>query len=283
MNQETSGVALDVLIKLRPATGWQAIDLGGLFRFRDLLMVLAVRDVKLRYRQTVIGVAWVLLQPLLAAGILSFVFGVVASVRSFGHSQFVISFAGMVGWQVFGSTLSKVSLSMVGNAQLVSKVYFPRLILPLSTLGSTLIDLCVSLGLMAVVCGAYAIVPGWTLMTLPFWILLLVAASLGLGLIAGALTVSYRDVQFALPVLIPFMMYASPVAYAVGQVPARYQHTLYLANPLVSLIEGFRWSLLGGAAPPAWAIAYSAASATIWLLIGAAVFKRMERRFADVI
>lgn len=271
-------------LTLRASRGWRALDLREIFQFRDLLIVLAGRDLKLRYKQTMLGVSWVILQPLFAAGIFSFVFGVVAGLKTRdGLPYFLFSFAGLLGWTVFGSTLAKSGTCMTGNAHLVSKVYFPRLILPLSTVASTLVDLSVGLGLMAVLLVAFDVSPTWALLTLPLWVGVLVVMSLGVGLIAAALTVSYRDVQYILPVLIPFLMYASPVAYELGHVPRVYRLPYLLANPLASVIEGFRWSLLGGT-PPSWPlVAYSCGVAAGLFAAGTAVFRRLERRFADVI
>jgi lipopolysaccharide transport system permease protein len=252
-------------------------------KFRDLVLVLSSRDIKLRYRQTLLGVVWVLLQPLLATGILTFVFGTVAGIKSSGLPYPILCFAGMLAWTAFSSTLSKSSMSMVGNAALVSKVYFPRLILPLSTVGSTILDLAVSALPMIIVMVVWGIGLTWSLVLLPLWLGLLLIMSLGLGLGAAALTVSYRDVQHVLPVLIPFLMYASPVGFTVQNVPQAYLSIYFLANPMASLIEGFRWSLLGTAAPPVWAMVYSASVAISALLLGTAIFRRMERRFADVI
>lgn len=268
---------------LRPSGGWRAIDVRELVRFRDLCIQLASRDVKLRYKQTALGVAWVLLQPIATAGLFSFVFGVVAKLPSEGVPYFAFSFAGLTAWNVFSATLAKTSACMVGNAALVSKVYFPRLILPLSLVASTLIDLIVSLALLAVLLVVYELPPSAPMLLLPAWLLLLVLLALGLGLIGAALTVTYRDVQYALPVLIPFVLYASPVAYRVSDVPAAYQTAFYVANPLASLIEGFRWSLVGTAAP-AWPwVLYASAVALVVFVTGALTFHRMERKFADVI
>ena len=269
-------------LKIRPDKGWAGLELRELWRFRDLLLVLAGRDVKLRYRQTALGVAWVLFQPLLAAGIFSFVFGAVAKLPSGGLPYFVFSYAGLLAWNAFSGTLTKASGAMVGNAPLVSKVYFPRLVLPLSSVPSSLIDFAVGLALMVVLMAIYRITPGVGLLLLPVWLLLLLMFAVGLGLMAGALMVSYRDVQYILPVLIPFFLYASPVGYALSAVPPRLR-TAFMLNPLSGLLEGFRWSLLGrGEMHWTWA-AYSVAAAAITLLAGIAVFKRMERRFADVI
>jgi len=275
------------LIKIRPPKGWAALRLGDLVEFRDLLVALAGRDIKLRYKQTLLGVAWVVLQPLLAAGIFTFVFGVIAGMKSTGPSYFAFSFAGLLGWTAFSSTLSKASASMVGNAHLVSKVYFPRLVLPLSTLGSTLLDFAVSLLVMALLLVVYRTVPSAAVLLLPLWLGAILCLALGLGLAAAALTVSYRDVQYILPVIIPFLMYASPVAYEVTAAPEHVRFVLYL-NPMTALLEGLRWSLLGGnpagmVPPTAGWLVYSLAFALLFLAAGAIVFKRMERRFADVI
>jgi lipopolysaccharide transport system permease protein len=280
MTQDVSALTRTTL---RPSRGWVPIDVGELLRFRDLLIVLAGRDVKLRYKQTALGVSWVLLQPLIAAGLFSFVFGTVAGLKTTGVPYFAFSFAGLLAWNVFSSTLSKTASSMVGNAYLISRVYFPRLILPLSTVLSTLIDFLVSLGLMIVLLGVYHIWPGWPVLLLPLWIALLVMMALGVGFAAAALSVTYRDVQYVLPVLIPFMLYASPVAYRVSHLPLRYQPLFYVANPLASLIEGFRMSLIGGEGPALIYVCWSALVATVLFLAGAAVFRRMERGVADVI
>ena len=272
-----------VRTKLRPTRGWVPIDLRELIRFKDLLLEFARRDVKLRYKQTVLGVAWVVLQPLLAAGVLTFAFGVVAGLRPEGTSYFLFSFAGLLVWNVFSSTLNKSSLSMVGNSYLVSKVYFPRLILPLSGTLSTLLDFAVSLGVLVLLLVVYGVWPGWPILLLPVWMALVLCLALGAGLIAAALAVEYRDIQHILPILVPFMLYASPVAYDVSQVPLRYQGIFYLINPLAGLIGGFRWSVLGRGLPPTAHLAWSAIFAVALFMLGAAVFRRTERKFADVI
>jgi lipopolysaccharide transport system permease protein len=270
---------------LRPTSGWVAIDAGELLRFKDLAYELASRDVKLRYKQTVLGILWVVLQPLLAAGVLNFAFGIVAGLKpQGGTSFFLFSFTGLLAWNVFSWTLGKTSLSMVGNSYLVSKVYFPRLILPFAGTISTLLDFVVSLGILAVLLLIYRVYPGLAILLLPVWIVLILCLALGVGLIAAALTVDYRDVQHVLPILIPFMLYASPVAYDVSQIPARFQTAFYLLNPLACLIVGFRWSVLGTSSPPPLAFAvWSAVLAVGLFMLGAAVFRRTERKFADVI
>ena len=278
-----NAVVAPPLRMLRPTSGWVALELREIVAFRDLLMELARRDIKLRYRQTLLGIAWVLIQPLLAAGMLTFAFGVVAGLKAQGTSSFLFTYAGLLVWNAFAWTLSKASLSMVGNAYLVSKVYFPRLILPLSGTLSTLLDFSISLSVLVLGLAVLHIWPGWPLLLLPIWILLVLFLALGAGLIAAALTTRYRDIQHILPMLIPFLLYASPVAYQVEHIPAQFQALFYLINPLAGLIGGFRWSTLGTAMPPIVFLIWSAAVSTAMFLFGAAVFRRTERQFADVI
>lgn len=269
-------------VRIRPSRGWPTISLSELWEFRDLLIVLGGRDIKLRYKQTALGVAWVIFQPLLAAGIFSVVFGAIANLPSDGTPYFVFSYAGLLAWNTFSSTLTKASGSMLGNSHLISKVYFPRIILPLSTAFSTFIDFGIAVILMAVLMAIHQIGPHAGLILLPIWLLLLMVMAFGLGTFAGALAVSYRDVQHILPVLIPFLMYASPVAYAVSVVPERFR-ALYWLNPLTGLLEGFRWSLLGRGALQFRYVAYSATVSVGLCIAGVAFFQAMERRFADVI
>lgn len=267
---------------LRPSSGWSALRLAEIWHFRDLLFTLAGRDLKLRYKQTALGVIWVVLQPLMAAGIFTVVFGKIAKLDSEGVPYFVFAFAGQLGWGLFSNTLSKSSGCLVGNSQLISKVYFPRLILPLSSIPSAFVDFAVALAMLAVMLVIYHITPSWPLIFLPLWMAILLAMSVGIGLITAALTVSYRDVQYILPVFMQMLMYASPVAYGVGSVPASIKPFYYL-NPMSPALEGFRWSLLNTSQPNWNYVAYSAATALVLLLAGAFSFKRMERRFADVI
>jgi lipopolysaccharide transport system permease protein len=252
------------------------------WHYRDLLMALARRDVKLRYKQTALGVMWVVLQPLLAAGIFSFVFGVVAKLPTDGRPYLLFSYAGLLGWNLFSNTITRTSGCLVQNSQLVSKVFFPRLVLPLSTVPSVLLDLGVAVIMMAALMLIYRVPVGSALLLLPVWIALLLALAVGLGLWSSALTVSYRDVQYILPVVLQMLLYASPIAYAVSAVPARLRVVYYL-NPLSGPLDAFRWSLLGTGRPSVVSLAYAAAIALMLLLSGAFGFKKMERKFADVI
>lgn len=272
---------------LRPSVGWQAINLKQIWQYRDLLMTLAMRDVKLRYRQTALGAIWVILQPLLGAGILSFVFNRVANIPTGSVPPFLFSFAGMLGFTAFSSTLSKSSGSLVGNSQLVSKVFFPRLVLPLSTVLSTLVDFAVSLVMLFVLMVIYRVTPAVQLLLVPLWLALILLMSLGCGLIAAAVMVTYRDVQYVLPVVVNLLTFASPIAYATSYVaaklPAGSEPLYFILNPLASLLEAFRWSLLGTGEVYWGYVIYSTIFALVLFTFGAFAFKKMERKFADVI
>ena len=268
---------------IRPRKGWVLADPRELWEFRELLRRFAARDITLRYRQTALGVIWVILQPLLGAGILSFVFGGVAKLPGpAGVPYFVFSLTGMVAWTAFSQTALRASTSLISNAQLVQKAFFPRLLLPLSTTVSTLVDVAVSMVLLAVLLAVYGIWAGAAILTLPFWLLLATAAGLGLGLITSALMVRYRDVGYVLPVAIQFLLFASPVAYEVSSAPAGAQWA-FTINPLTGILEGMRWSVLGTPAPSLGMAGYSIAATVLAVLVGLLIFSRMERQFADVI
>ena len=268
---------------IRPRSGWAALDLREIWLFRDLLLALAGRDLKVRYKQTALGVAWVILQPLIGAGIFAFVFGAVAKLEAPGGvPYFVFTFVVILSWNSFSGTINRSSGAMVGNEHLVSKVYFPRLILPISTIFAALIDFAVALGMLAVLLGLLWHLPGATLALMPLVLALMLTLALGIGFAATALSVSYRDVGYVVPVALQFLLYASPVAYPLQEVPERYR-AVYLLNPLAPLLEAFRWSLLGVGEVLWGHLLYSAACAVTILIAGAFVFKRMERKFADVI
>jgi lipopolysaccharide transport system permease protein len=270
------------LMVIRPTSGFAALQLHELFPFRDLLFALAARDIKIRYKQTSLGVIWVILQPLVAAGIFSFVFGKVAKMPSDGLPYLLFSFAGMQGWSLFNNVVNRTSSCLVGNGHLISKVYFPRLILPLSALPSILLDFTIAMAMLAVLMVIYHVVPGWGLLLLPVWMAILVFLATGIGLWLAALMVSYRDVGYILPVTMQMLMYASPVAYAASAVPEQYR-VLYFLNPLAGLLDAFRWSLLGVGAPMWGTLGISAGVSVVVLVVGAFMFKKMERKFADVI
>jgi len=271
------------LLRIRASSGLSPIRFREVWEFRDLLVALALRDVKLRYKQTALGVAWVVLQPLLAAGIFSFVFGLLAKMPSGGKPFFLLSYTGLLGWNLFNTVITRSSGCLVGNSQLVSKIFFPRLVLPLSTVPSALIDFAVALAMMAILLVAYHCPPGASILILPFWSALLLLSSSGIGLWTSALMVSYRDVQYILPVALQMLFYASPAGYdAALAVPQKYRLIYYL-NPLASVLDGFRWSLINTAPPGLAYVAYATAVSAALFISGAYAFRKMERRFADVI
>ena len=282
MTTSSLRVIAEPFTKIRASSGWAALNLTETWKFRDLLMSLAGRDLKLRYKQTALGVIWVIVQPLMAAGVFAFVFGKVARLSSNGVPYLLFSFAGLLGWNLFSNTVTKCSGCLVGNSQLISKVYFPRLILPLSTVSSALVDFLVAFALMGVLMFLYGVGPSWGLLLLPVWMALLLMLALGIGLCTAALAVSYRDVQYIVPVFIQILLYASPIAYALSAVPAHFR-SVYELNPLSAPLEAFRASILQTPWPDWRGLAGAAVVSMLVFLAGIYSFKRMERQFADVI
>lgn len=268
---------------IKPPKGLAALDLRSLWEFRDLLFAFADRDIRLRYRQTVLGVAWVVLQPLMGAGVFAIVFGVIAKLPSQGVPYFLVSFAGLLGWTVFFGSITRISPSLVANAPLIRKVFFPRLLVPLGVIPSVLVDLAVGLVVMIVLLIAYGVAPGWGLLLLPASVLILLAIALGLGLMASSLAVKYRDIQHIVPFAVQFLMYASPVGYSASAVPERFEALYFLLNPLAAPIETIRWGFLNTAQPDLIYLAYSFVVGLLGLFLGLVVFRRVEREFADVI
>lgn len=253
-----------------------------LWEAREVAVRFGQRDIVLRYRQTFIGVAWVLLQPLASAGIFAIVFGAVAQLPTGGVPYFLFTFMSMLAWTLFSGTLSRAASSLVANQALVSKVFFPRMLVPLSTAGSTLLDFAVGFALGIVLLFVFGVNPGWPVLLLPVWILIFTATALGIGLAASAWMVKYRDVQYVLPWVLQVALYATPVAYALDAIPANLQ-PLFLANPLAWMLDGFRWSVLGTEMPPVWQLIGSVVVAAVVFWLGAIVFQRYERVFADLI
>ena len=268
-------------IVIEPSKGWRALDLRELWRYRELVYFLAWRDVKVRYKQTALGVAWVLLQPLLAMGIFSIVFGARGlTTNGIPYPLFVVS--GLVPWFYFSNATSGASGSIVGNTQLISKVYFPRLAIPLAAVLANLIDLGVGLALVLVLLIAFGVPLGLQLLAVPALVGLLVLTALGVSVWFAALDVQYRDVRYAVPFFIQVWLFATPVIYAASDVPERWRWLLAL-NPMTGIIEAFRWSLLGSGDPPLAAVGGSALVVLALIATGLVYFRRMERTFADVI
>jgi lipopolysaccharide transport system permease protein len=257
-------------------------NLRELWAFRDLCIALGRRDVTLRYRQTILGVVWVVLQPMIAGGVFSVIFGRVARLESGTQSYFLFAYAGFVAWSGFSNALSRAAASVVGQGNLVTKVFFPRLVLPVSALFSTTVDFLVGMASLLVLFAVFGSPLSPAVVTLPFWILLLFAMGLGLGTVAAALSVRFRDVQHALPVLVQLLLYASPVAYATTAVPESIR-PWFVLNPLAGALDGFRWACIGTPPPSGAGVAIAAAGALVAMVAGAMVFAKFERQIADVI
>ena len=268
---------------IRPTRGWAALNMGDLWRYRDLLLILAGRDVKLRYKQTLLGVTWVIIQPLLTALIFTVIFGNFAKMPSDGQPYMLFTFAGLLSWNLFSQSLQRAGNSLVDSAAMISKVYFPRMSIPVASTGAVLVDFGVSLAVFVVLMVVYQVVPTWRLLTLPFFLMLTLVTAVGVSLWLSALSVYYRDFMYAIPFIIMAWMYASPVAYAASIVPERWR-LLYSLNPALGFIEGFRWALLGGESPlTVQMVAISTLGALVAFVSGAFIFRRIERGFADVI
>jgi lipopolysaccharide transport system permease protein len=259
-----------------------------LWRYRELFLILAWRDIAVRYKQTFVGVGWGLLQPFLTMIVMTIVFGKLAGLHSEGTVPYAIMvLSGMLPWQFFANALSTSGQSLVGNSSLISKVYFPRLILPVSTVVVSLVDFLLSLLILAAMTVIYRFVPSWRIVFLPFFMLLAFAAALGPGLLVTALNVKYRDFRFVLPFMIQFGLYLCPVGYSSSIVREKFGDAIFLLyslNPMVGIIDGFRWSILGASASfylPSFLV--SIAASVLLLSAGIWYFRKTERTFADII
>jgi lipopolysaccharide transport system permease protein len=268
---------------IRPSRGFNGPDFVELWNFRGLLGALALRDIKLRYRQTALGVAWVMLQPLLASGVLAFVFGTIAGVtRPERSSVFIFVLGSFIGWTLFSATCTRAGQSLLQHSMLISKVFFPRLILPASAAVSGVLDAGVGLAFFVLLSLMSGSSFGWEIITLPIWLAMLLMFALGLGLISAGLSIRFRDVQYITPVFIQLLFYASPIAYQATAVPEKWRGFFSL-NPLAPLFEGLRWSLLGEGDVRFSAVIYLLCASLLVLGLGLLLFMRAEREFADVI
>ena len=267
---------------LRPSKGWLGLDLKELWHYRELIYFLTWRDIKVRYKQAVLGIAWALLQPLLTMLISTIVFGVLLKVPSQGMPYPLFVLAALMPWSLFATSLQKSSVSLVGNANLITKIYFPRLIIPISSVIAVLVDFVISLVVLLAMMVFYKIYPTWNVLWLLPLVLLSVLAALAVGIWLSALNVQYRDVQHMVPFLIQIWMYASPIVYPIETIPAGIWRTLYGLNPMVGVVQGFRWALLGGAAPD-MTMLVSVGMVLLLLISGLFYFRRMEKTFADIV
>jgi lipopolysaccharide transport system permease protein len=273
------------MLVLQPRRGWAALNLRELWRYRELLWFLALRDIQVRYKQTALGVAWALIQPLATMFVFTLFFGKLGGLEKglpprLPYMVFVL--AALLPWQLFSFALTQSSTSLVANRNLITKVYFPRLLVPLAPLLCGLVDFAISFVLLIALMLGFGVVPGWAVLTLPLFLLLALLSSLAVGLWLSALNAVYRDVQYTLPFLAQIWMFASPVAYASQIVPQSWQW-LYGLNPMVGVIDGFRWALLGTGELSLPLLAASTVSVLLLLVGGLYYFRAMETYFADLV
>ncbi|MDI6739904.1 MAG: ABC transporter permease [Candidatus Edwardsbacteria bacterium] len=267
---------------IRPSKGWVLIDFKELWHYRELLGFLTWRDILVRYKQTFLGVAWAVIQPVMTMVIFSIIFGRLAKLPSDNVPYPVFSFAALLPWNLFASALNRSTTSVVGSSSLVTKIYFPRVIIPIASTLSTLVDFLISLAVFVLIMLYYGFKPGIFFLTVPLLMILTVATALGVGLWLSALNVKYRDVSQAIPFIVQAWMYVSPVAYALSLIPSRWS-IIYALNPMVGVIEGFRWALIGRSAWPQGSMMVSLSVTLLLLVTGALFFRRMERTFADIV
>lgn len=254
-----------------------------LFRYRELFYFLAWRDVLVRYKQTVIGILWAVIRPLLTMIVFTFVFGRIAKLPSEGVPYPVMVFAAMLPWQLFATSLTEGSGSLINNANLISKVYFPRLIVPASAVIVSFVDFAISMALLGLLMVFYHVWPSWSLLALPIFTALALLASAGAGIWLAALNVKYRDFRYVVPFIVQFGLYLSPVGFSSSIVPEKWR-TLYSLNPMVGVIDGFRWSISGGTTPfPQQSLTLSLITSAFVLATGIWYFRKTERTFADII
>jgi lipopolysaccharide transport system permease protein len=280
--QDSSSVLPDEpLVTIQPSRSWAPLNIGDLWASRELLYFLIWRDLKVRYKQSVLGIGWVIMQPLLMTVVFTIFLGKLARVPSNNIPYSLLALTGLLPWTFLSSAITGSSSSLVGNAQLITKVYFPRMLIPLAAVGARLVDFVISFIILGGMMIYYGFGVSWKIAMLPVMVLLITALALSIGMVTSALNVKYRDVGVAIPVLIQLWMFASPIVYPLELVPERWQK-LYALNPLAGIIMGFRASLLGGKFY--WTPFAISVVVTVCLLVYAAyAFRRMEKNFADIV
>ena len=276
-----SAEALQVF-RIKPSPGWVSLKVGELWKYRELLYFLVWRDIKIRYKQTALGAAWAIIQPFLTMVVFSLFFGKLGKMPSDGIPYPIFTFAALVPWTFFANGLSQASNSLVVSANLIKKVYFPRLAVPIATVLSGVVDFGLSFVVLLGMMLYYRITPSVNILWLPLFLLLTLIASLGVSLWLAALNVEFRDVRYIVPFIVQFWLFATPIAYSSRLLPQPWR-TLYGLNPMVGVVEGFRWALLGTNTRPGPIVAISSAVAVLVLIGGAYYFRRMEKNFADLV
>lgn len=267
---------------IEPSRRWGSLNFRELWEYRELLIMLAMREVQLRYRQTLLGVAWVVLQPLLTTLIFTFIFGGLLGASSENVRYELFAFAGLIPWNVFSQSLQRGGVSLTRDLRLITKIFFPRVIIPMANALSTLVDFAVSFVILIILLVIYRVPITWSFLSLPLILALTLLLSIGMGVIFAALNVYYRDFTYVLPFLIQVWLFVSPLAYSSSIIPKNWEW-VYSLNPMAGIIDGFRWAVFGTIAFPARAMGYSVVVSVLVFTIGMLVFRRLERSFADVI
>ena len=269
-------------IVIEPSSGWVPLRLAELWAYRELLYFLVWRDIKVRYKQTALGAAWAVIQPFFTMVVFSVFFGRLAGLPSEGLPYPVFTYCALVPWTYFATALTQSSNSLVDHARLITKVYFPRLLVPAAAVVAGLLDLLIAFVVLIAMLAYYGVTPSAAVLLLPFFVLLAALTALAVGLWLSALNVQYRDVRYTIPFLVQFWLFITPVAYSSTLVPERWR-TLFGLNPMTGVVEGFRWALLGRRDPPGMMLLASVVSVLLLLVGGLLYFRRMEQRFADVV
>jgi len=269
-------------LRIAPSRGWVSLKLSELWEYRELLYFLVWRDIKVRYKQTALGASWAIIQPFMTMVVFSLFFGHLARMPSDGLPYPIFTFAALVPWTFFANGLSQSSNSLVGSSNLITKVYFPRLIVPLASVFSGIVDFLIAFAVLLVIMLYYGLVPTLNILWLPLFVLLSLVTSLGVGLWLSALNVKYRDVRYIVPFVTQFWLFATPIAYPSSLLREPWR-TIYGLNPMVGVVEGFRWALLRTSTVPGPIVAVSASAAVLILVTGAFYFRRMEKTFADIV
>ena len=269
-------------LRIAPSRGWVPLKLSELWEYRELLYFLIWRDIKVRYKQTALGASWAIIQPFMTMVVFSLFFGHLGKMPSDGLPYPIFTFAALVPWAFFANGLNQSSNSLVGSSNLITKVYFPRLIVPLASVFSGIVDFLIAFGVLLGMMLYYGLVPTLNILWLPLYVLLALVTSLGVGLWLSALNVEYRDVRYIIPFITQFWLFATPIAYPSSLLPEPWR-TIYGLNPMVGVVEGFRWALLRTNSAPGPIVAVSASAAVLILVSGAFYFRRMEKTFADIV
>jgi lipopolysaccharide transport system permease protein len=270
------------VLHIRPKRGWQPLDLKELWQYRELMYFLSWRDIKVRYKQTALGAAWAVIQPLMTMVVFSIFFGLLAKMPSDGIPYPLFAYAALVPWTFFANSLTQASNSLLQNPNMLKKIYFPRLVMPISSVMSVAVDFVFAFIVLIAMMLFYGILPTVNIVWLPFLLLLALVTAMGVGLWLSAVNVQYRDVRYVIPFLIQIWLFATPVAYPSSLLSEPWR-TLYGLNPMVGVVEGFRWALLGTETAPGTAVLVSSFMAGMLLVSGTFYFRRMEKTFADIV